>query len=128
LARAGGNGRIVALCGIIAALLYCAPGGYVLHVDNRESVPYTAVDERLKQRVLRALLRHRLISTVQTATCGLNIMEIDRFYLVEVWPDGILMQNSFGIRLTKPFMSPAGKYTDCKKGSDADSCFRTKGN
>ena len=108
MVRGGRCGRHAVFCGIMLALAGCTPAGYVLHVDNRESVPYTAVDERLKQRVVRALLRHHLISGPQIATCRLNIMEIDRFYLIEVWPDGVSSPKSFGIRLMKPFLSPAG--------------------
>jgi hypothetical protein len=117
-----GTGLKVVLCGIIAGLLFCTSAGYVLHVDNKLSVPYTAVDVRLKQRVVHALIRHRLVTAAQAATCSLNIMEIDRYYVVEVWPDGVASGNRFSIRLKRPYLFPSEKYAECP---GADSCGRS---
>jgi hypothetical protein len=106
--------------------LCCTTAGYVLHVDNEASVPYAAIDERLKMRVLRALVRHRIVTAAQSATCKLNIMEIDRSYQVEVWPDGLTSETRFGIRLKKPFLAPAGKYGECSSGTGTDTCFHSR--
>lgn len=115
------------LCGIFAGQLFCMPAGYVLHVENRASVPYTAVDEQLKQRILHALVRHRLIPVAQAGSCKLNIMEIDRYYLVEAWPDGKSIENAFSVRLKKTFLHPEGKRVENKSGTMVDSSIQVWG-
>ena len=114
--------RFIAASATAALLSGCMSTGRVLHIENRGAVPYNAVDVKLKLRVVHALVRHRLITRAQQLTCMLNIMEIDGYYVVDVWPDGAASSERFGVRLTKPFLSPAGKYADCTSASEADSC------
>ena len=90
----------------------CSLGGRVLHIDNKDTVPYTTIDEKLKQKLLRALIRRHLITEAQRYTCLINIMEIGRFYVLEVWPDGYNAGVAFGVKLKKPFLVPVAKYTD----------------
>ena len=92
----------------------CAVTGRVLHVDNQETVPYTSEDLRLKRKIVGALVKHRLLAEEQRYSCLVNIMTIDRFYIVEVWPDGTATGHAFGAKLKKPFLVPVETYTDCR--------------
>ena len=95
--------------GIASLVLICccvSGNGRVLHVDNRDSVPYTASNDKLKHRIIRSLVRNHLITRQQQATCQLNIMEIDKYYFVEVWPDGNACGEMFGCRLKKTLLKP----------------------
>ena len=89
----------------------CASGGRVLHVDNRETVPYCIQDPKLKRRIVRALVRRRLLTGAQQYTCQVNIMEIGNYYILEVWPDGANAGGAFGLKLKKPLLVPVGRYT-----------------
>ena len=95
-------------------MLFCSPAGRVLHVDNRSTVPYTAVNDKLKQRVIHALVKHRQITAEQEFSCQVNIMQMGSLYLVEVWPDGESSGCRFGVRLKRVMLIPAGRYFDCR--------------
>ncbi len=97
----------------VIAFFSCAVPGRVLHIENRATVPYTAENERLKARMTRVLIKHRYITEEDREKCVMNIMEIDRYYFIEVWPAGIQSSGMFGIKLKKPFLSPAGTFTRC---------------
>jgi hypothetical protein len=102
--------RTATLC-LVILTISCASGGRVLHVDNRETLPYISEDTKLKRRLIRVLARRKLISGAQQYTCQINIMEIGRFYILEVWPDGIKAGGAFGVTLKKPLLIPVGRYT-----------------
>ena len=95
---------------ILLVIIGCASGGRVLHVDNRDTVPYISEDIKLKRRLVRVLVRRKLISAAQQYTCQVNIMEIGNFYILEVWPDGIKAGGGFGVTLKKPFLIPVRRY------------------
>ncbi|MBN1760698.1 MAG: hypothetical protein JW863_20385 [Chitinispirillaceae bacterium] len=110
----GKTGRHVLITGaacLFLALAGCASGGRVLHVDNRETVPYTTQDAKLKRRIVRALVRRHLLTGAQQYTCQVNIMEIGRYYVLEVWPEGTKSADAFGVKLKKPFLVPVEKYS-----------------
>ncbi|MBN1307482.1 MAG: hypothetical protein JXA18_06170 [Chitinispirillaceae bacterium] len=100
--------------GIVALVLLCSPPGRVLHVDNKEAIPYTAEDDRLKQRVIRSLVKHRLITAPQKFSCRVNVMRMGRRYIVEVWPDGISAKCCFGVKMKKWMLLPVERYIDCR--------------
>ncbi len=106
---------------VAALLLLCTANGRVLHVDNSDSVPYTVENDKVKQQVVRALVKHRLITGQQKTSCLINIMEIDRCYIVEVWPDGVVSGSRFGVKLKKPFLIPVERYGDCQKDEVPDT-------
>ncbi|MBN1577977.1 MAG: hypothetical protein JW913_15565 [Chitinispirillaceae bacterium] len=99
---------------IFALVILCSPPGRVLHVDNKKTIPYTAEDGRLKQRVVRSLVKHRLITASQKLSCQVNIMQLGQRYMVEVWPDGISSECRFGVKLKKPMLVPVERYIDCR--------------
>jgi hypothetical protein len=92
----------------------CSVSGRVLHVDNRTTIPYTIEDVKLKRKLLRVLIRRHLLTEAQLNSCSINIMEIDRYYLLEVWPAGNDRGAAFGIKLKKPFLVPVEKYNDLR--------------
>ena len=93
------------------ALTGCASGGRVLHVDNSETVPYTTVDMKLKRRIMRVLVKRKLITGEQQYTCMVNIMEIGRLYVIEVWPGGANASGAFSVKLKKPFLVQVEKHS-----------------
>jgi hypothetical protein len=111
--------------GLVALVLFCSPPGRVLHVDNRATVPYSAEDHRLKQRVVRSLVRHRFITVEQRFTCQVNIMRIGSYYMVEVFPDGISSECRFGLKLKKLMLRPMERYIDCRNGPETDTAANT---
>lgn len=94
---------------LVALFCCCSVPGRVLHVDNRESVPYTADDGRLRERVVRSLVRNRIIGSDKQITCRVNIMQIGNIYVVEVWPDGPTGVRLSDVRLRKPLLKPVGR-------------------
>ena len=112
--RRGSSGRRVFITGVTCLLLFlfaCASGGRVLHVDNPETVPYTIQDMKLKRRIVRVLVRRRLLTGAQQYSCQLNIMEIGRYYVLEVWPEGTKSTVVFSVKLRKPFLRPVEKFS-----------------
>ena len=107
--------------GLIVLVLFCSPPGRVLHVDNKATVPYSAEDQRLKQRVVHSLVRHRFITAEQRFTCQVNIMRLGSRYMVEVWPDGISSECRFGVKLKKLMLMPVERYIDCRGGLETDT-------
>lgn len=97
----------------------CSPGGRILHVDNRESIPYTAENLKLKRKIINALEKRGLITVEQKSTCQINIMEIENFYMVEVWPYGISSPTCFGVKLGKTFFNLIERYFDCRDTSSS---------
>ncbi len=106
---------------LIALTLLCSVPGRVLHVDNRETIPYSAEDNKLKKRVVGSLVRHRLITAEQRFTCQVNIMLIGSDYIIEVFPDGISSKCRFGVKLKRPLLRPVERYVDCRKEAETDT-------
>jgi hypothetical protein len=113
---------------MITVMLHCSPPGRVLHVDNKESVPYTAEDGKLRQRVVHALVKHRLITNEQQYSCRVNILLLGRRYMVEVWPDAATPECRFGVALSKLLLKPVKRYIDCRNMPTADTATRASQN
>ncbi|MCX7725980.1 MAG: hypothetical protein N2053_03925 [Chitinispirillaceae bacterium] len=99
---------------LLVIILMCSSGGRILHVDNRESIPYTAENFKLKRKILNILEKRGLITGEQKSTCQINIMEIENFYMVEVWPHGISSYECFGVKLGKTFFNLIERYFECR--------------
>jgi hypothetical protein len=54
-----------------------------------------------------------MITHEQQGTCLLNIMEIDEFYFIELWPDGKAADKMLCGKLKKPLLKPMGTFVNC---------------